>query len=328
MIAKALVPAIEQAGGRVLVKASVQHIVVSEVTGRAIGVVMANGTKICSTMVCSTIGCKGTLKLLAKAKELHTIPQVLKWETSLQRGGSSSDGSSTTSVADGISHMYAFVGIKGTTESLGLRQSNIWSLPCLDLDAMCTDYYADPKNGLPNGEMLLFMGFPSAKDPNWATQYPNKSTCVIITEAKTEWFQKWLHMKSGKRGKEYNDFKKEWKARLLNGLFKYYPKCKGKIDYVELGSPATNQMYLGRPDSYGLEPSPAKFVDPSMVNFSPRDREIPGLFHTGQDTLTAGVFGCLMAGFVTAHAVLEYDWLDMLVCNRNLASDMENVAKG
>ena len=40
---------------------------------------------------------------------------------------------------------------------------------------MCRDYYDDPKNGLPDGEMLLFMGFPSAKDPDWNKKYSNKS---------------------------------------------------------------------------------------------------------------------------------------------------------
>lgn len=212
-----------------------------------------------------------------------------------------------------------------------MRQSNIWSLPTdprtYSLDDMCRDYYDDPKNGLPDGEMLLFMGFPSAKDPDWNKKYSNKSTCVIITEAKAEWFQKWLSFKSGKRGREYNDFKKEWKNRLLDGLFKFYPKCKGKVDYVELASPASNQTYLGRTDSYGLEATPQKFIDQGMVNFTPADQEIPGLFHTGQDTLSAGVFGALMSGFVTAHGVLGYDWIDMLVCGRNLADDVKNVEK-
>ena len=316
-------------GGRVLVKANVKHIVVSEKTGRACGVIMSDGTRIHvkpQGIVCSSIGCKGTLKLLQKAKKLKTIPQTLSWEPSI-----TSSSNKQAIVKDGISHMYAFVGIQGTTESLELRQANIWSLPAdrttLDLDDMCKSYYNDPKNGLPDGEMLLFMGFPSAKDPDWVKKYPKKSTCVIITEAKTEWFNKWMHMKSGKRGKEYETFKKEWEERLLNGLYKYYPKCKGKVDYVELASPVSNQYYLGRPDSYGLEPSPSKFVDPGMVSLHPKDQEIPGLFHTGQDLLTAGVFGALMSGFITAHAVLGYDWVDLLVADRNLADDLENVPK-
>ena len=332
MIAKALIPAIEQAGGRVLVKASVKHIVVSPNTGRACGVVMENNTRIVvkqrNGIVCSTIGCRGTLRLLEKAKELNTIPPILRWETTIR---ASANGVSDGVVKDGISHMYAFIGIRGTTQSLGLRQSNIWSLPAnpntFDLDEMCASYYADPQNGLPSQQMLLFMGFPSAKDPNWHEKYPDKSTCVIITEAKTSWFKKFMNMKSGKRGEEYEQLKQQWKERLLAGLYKYYPKCRGHVEYCELGSPATNQTYLGRPDSYGLEPSPAKFVDTGMVEFHTKDQEIPGLFHSGQDTLTAGVFGCLMAGFVTAHSILGYDWVDLLVADRNLADDMENVPK-
>ena len=58
---------------------------------------------------------------------------------------------------------------------------------------------------------------------------------------------------------------------------------------------------------------------PGMVSLHPKDQEIPGLFHTGQDLLTAGVFGALMSGFITAHAVLGYDWVDLLVADRNLA---------
>jgi all-trans-retinol 13,14-reductase len=234
-------------------------------------------------------------------------------------------------VEDGISHMYAFVGIRGTKKDLELRESNIWCLPAdektFDLDDMCEKYYENPRDGLPDGKILLFMGFPSAKDPSWHEKHPNQSTCVIITEAKTEWFEQWFGMKAGKRGDEYNEFKNQWKERLIEGLFKFYPKCRGNIEYVELGSPATNEMYLGRSASYGLGPSPKKFVDESMVDFSPKDAEIPGLFHSGQDTLTAGVFGCLMAGFVTAHSVLGYDWIDLLVADRNLADDMENVPK-
>jgi all-trans-retinol 13,14-reductase len=338
MIARGLIPTIEKSGGRVLVKARVKHIVVSKSSGRACGVVMSDGTKIGVKqnvgIVCSTIGCRGTMKLLERAKDLGAIQKTLRWERSMVSGGNDGSGGSGRSsvvVENGISHMYAFIGLKGTKKELELRESNIWCLPVdvetFDLDEMCRKYYENPKNGLPNGEMLLFMGFPSAKDPEWHEKNPNQSTCVIITEAKTEWFQKWFGMKSGKRGKEYEEFKNTWKERLLNGLYKFYPKCRGNVEYVELGSPATNEMYLGRPDSYGLGPTPAKFLDPSMVDFSPKDNEIPGLYHSGQDTLTAGVFGCLMAGFVTAHAVLGYDWIDLLVVDRNLADDMANVPK-
>ena len=333
-IAKALVPAIEAAGGRVLVRASVKDIVVSPKSRRVVGVLMADGSRIHvksgTGIVCSTIGAQATLNCLQTAKRLDLIPQKLKWESALAGGsgaGISTDGGGP--VKDGISHIYAFIGLKGNKDELELRSSNIWHLPAdpdsLDLDDMCRRYYADPANGLPNGEMLLFMGFPSAKDPEWEQRHPGKSTCVIITEARTSWFHKHLEGKSGKRGEEYEQLKAQWKERLLQGLYKYYPKCRGKVQYCELASPASNHYYLGRPDSYGLEPTPAKFLHKGMLNFQPKDPEVPGLYHSGQDTLTAGVFGALMAGFVTAHSILRYDSVDLLLGGRNLADDLANI---
>ena len=339
-IAKALVPAIEAAGGRVLVKANVQDIVVAPASlgGRVLGVIMADGSRVMlnnaqTGIVCSTIGAQGTLKLLSKAKSLGHIPARLKWESALKGGDWAGHGNVDGGgpVKDGISHMYAFIGLKGNKSELELRSSNIWHLPAdpvkLDLNDMCRRYYADPIDGLPNGEMLLFMGFPSAKDPEWEQRHPGKSTCVIITEARTKWFKDHMDGKSGKRGPEYEKLKAQWKERLLNGLYRYYPKCRGNVEYCELASPASNQYYLGRPDSYGLEPSPAKFLHRGMLNYQPQDSEVPGLYHSGQDTLTAGVFGALMSGFVTAHSILGYDWVDLLLGGRNLADDLANVKK-
>lgn len=39
-------------------------------------------------------------------------------------------------------------------------------------------YYANPWPYVDQGSMLLFAGFPSAKDPMAAQEHPEKSTCV------------------------------------------------------------------------------------------------------------------------------------------------------
>ena len=39
-------------------------------------------------------------------------------------------------------------------------------------------YYANPWPYVDQGSLLLFVGFPSAKDPEAATRHPGKSTCV------------------------------------------------------------------------------------------------------------------------------------------------------
>ena len=52
---------------------------------------------------------------------------------------------------------------------------------------MCDEYYADHEAYLREHGVLMFIGFPSAKDPSFGARFPGKSTCVIITEAQTEW---------------------------------------------------------------------------------------------------------------------------------------------
>ena len=112
-----------------VVKATVTSIVVAppDLGGRVLGVIMADGSRVMLSqtrptpgIVCSTIGAQGTLKLLQKAKALGHIPPRLTWEAALKGGGWAGNGSVDGGgpVKDGISHMYAFVGLKGSKEDL------------------------------------------------------------------------------------------------------------------------------------------------------------------------------------------------------------------
>ena len=49
---------------------------------------------------------------------------------------------------------------------------------------------------------LLFISFPSAKDPNWINHpgRENKSTCAIVTLATWEWFKQWESQPVKRRG--------------------------------------------------------------------------------------------------------------------------------
>ena len=97
------------------------------------------------------------------------------------------------------------------------------------------------------------MGFPSCKDPTYQDRHPNKSACCIISEAKVEWFEKYRGSgKSGKRfesgalKKEYAAFKEQWMNRSLEKMYQLFPKTKGKVIYKNIGSPLSNEYYLGR----------------------------------------------------------------------------------
>ena len=41
-------------------------------------------------------------------------------------------------------------------------------------------------------------------------------------------------------------------THLLATLYRHFPRCEGRVEYMEVGTPLTNIYYLKRPDSYGL----------------------------------------------------------------------------
>jgi hypothetical protein len=226
-----------------------------------------------------------------------------------------------------ISHAYAFIGMKGTGEELGLRCANLWVLPVdsqgpegeynyegAALDA--SDKGEDGKHvwdGKGEAEkeggeedMLLFVGFPSVKDPNYAVAHPGKSACEMITTCHPEWFSQFetaAKQQSGKRDNAaYDALKKDLERKMLNGLYRNYPKTRGTVEYVNIATPLTNKYYLGRADSYGLEHTMAHYGG-SLDNMRPKT-DIPGLFCTGQDIGTVGIVGALNGGILTAHTIL------------------------
>ena len=255
-------------------------------------------------------------------------------------------------VKPSISHVYAFVGMNGTAEELGLRGSNMWALSVKGKTG--TDAYAftgaaldrsDAETFVSGGsnpwadvdkpeDMLMYLSFPSVKDPSFAERHPGKSTCEIISTAHPEWFERFLvkHEEGGKKwrknpnrsGKrtdeEYAAIKEHLKEYLVNGLHRLFPKTKGKVDYLSIGTPLTNMYYLNRSDSYGLEHTPAHYAG-ALDNMRP-ETAIPGLFATGQDIGTVGIVGALNGGILTAHAILGYGFLDLVVAKRNLIEDI------
>ena len=130
----------------------------------------------------------------------------------------------------------------GTTEELDIRDSNLWIYPNKDYDIMLEEFEKDIKTN----PMPLFIASSSAKDSTWNDRYPNKTSVIILTMAKKEWFEEWENEDCMKRNLDYKDLKETMAQRMINeGLYKYYPKTKGKITHYEMGTPLTNQFYLG-----------------------------------------------------------------------------------
>jgi len=114
-------------------------------------------------------------------------------------------------------------------------------------------------------------------------------------------------------------------GKLLNGLYRNYPKTRGKVEYIQVGTPLTNKYYLGRPDSYGLEHNRAHYAG-ALDGMRP-ETNIKGLWCTGQDFCTVGIVGALNGGILTAHSILGYSLFDLVVCKRNLIEDLMRMEK-
>jgi all-trans-retinol 13,14-reductase len=208
VVTRALIPTICAAGGRVLVNAPVSCILTSA-SGAACGVeIDGNHTQIFAPIVISAAGAYATELMV---ESVSIIPPLVK------------------PLLGGISHVYAFIGIDGDSKKLKLPSSNLWSLPGEDINADCKAYYNDPFSKDSKQKQLMFIGFPSSKDPAFASKYPGKSNCVIITEAKAEWFDQFKNTETGKRTAEYEALKLKFKNKLLTGLYEFFPQLDGRV---------------------------------------------------------------------------------------------------
>lgn len=305
-IAKNIVPIIEKTGGKVLVRKAVKSILIENYNGKpkAIGVEMSNGDKIYADEIVSSVGAYNTWNKLVPEEY---VPHYIK-ERIDQIGFS-------------CSFTYVFIGMKGTPEELGLINHNIWHFPDKDFDKVS-------KNFLENHEYApipMFIGFPCAKDSTWNKRYPGRSNAVILSMARYKDFEEWENQRQGHRSDDYNSLKNIYANRILEeGLYKYFPKTDGKVDYVSVGSPLTFNHYIGtnKGEVYGLKATPDRYQEDDILR--PKTH-IDGLYQTGQDITTLGVTGAMMSGVLTAHVQLGYGTILDLWSERNLIKDLKNI---
>ena len=306
VIAKKIIPTIEKNGGRVLVGKKVSQLILEG--GKVVGVEMENGDKIRAKNVVSDAGLENTFKYLLPPEYLEneSINEYVKL---------------AEKVGPSTGFVYCFVNLEGNPEELGLRDSNLWIYPDRDYDKLLAEFEED----ILNNPIPLFIACTCAKDDTWTQRYPNKSSCIILTLGKKEWFKEWEDEECMKRNIEYKELKEKIAKRMIEeGMYKYYPKTKGKITSYEVGTPLSNQFYLNAPngEGYGLEANSYRFSDGHLLK--PKTY-VEGLYLTGQDVCTLGFTGALMGGVLTAHSILGYGTLLDLITNRNLITDIEKM---
>ena len=279
-ISETIVPRIEQAGGKVFTYARVDEIMVEQ--GQTRGVRMSDGHLIECDCVISSAGVLNTFKHLLPA----AVSQAAGYTQKLEQ------------VTPSIGHLGGYIGLKGTAVELGLPKTNFWIYPSADYQGNVQRFVADRTEPFP----VVYVSFPSAKDPDFARRHPDLSTIEIVAPAPYEWFEPWADQTWGKRGEDYEALKAELGERLMEVLYEKLPQLRGKVDYVEFSTPLSTQHFnaYSRGELYGMDHTPERFQQEWL---KPKTN-IKGLWLTGQDILSCGVVGAMMSGVLTTIALV------------------------
>jgi all-trans-retinol 13,14-reductase len=288
-ILETMLPAIEAAGGKLLVSADVKEILLDH-RGRASGVRMQDGREFRAATVISDAGVANTFRCL--------LPRALRETQDLMR--------KIERIPASMAHISLYVGLKATSEDLGISPENLWICPSADHDANVSQSEASRNEPFP----VVFISFPSAKDPAFASRYPGRATIEVVAPAPFAWFERWADTRWKHRGVEYDELKAELAERLKSELEKAVPQVRGKIDYCELSTPLSTLSFTNyqRGEIYGLTHVPERF----RLNCLGPHTPVRGLYLTGADVTAAGVTGAMMGGVLSASAILRRNLMSVV----------------
>ena len=279
-IADTIIPRIREAGGEVFTYARGARILHER--GRVTGVEMQDGHVIpCATVVSS-------------AGVANTFGNLLDEQTAADLGYTAQ----LDALKPSFAHLGVYIGLKDTAENLGLPRTNFWIYPSNDYDGDVAAFERDAQAEFP----VVYISFPSAKDPDYENRHPGTATIEIVAPAPYDWFRKWEGSTWGKRGDDYEAFKAKLGDRLMEHLYAKLPALRGRVDYYEVSTPLSTNWFGGyqQGELYGLDHTAARLRSDWL---SPRTG-LKGLWLTGQDILTCGVTGAMMAGLMTTTAMV------------------------
>ena len=224
-IAETILPVIERSGGEVVTNAEVGEIIIED--GRAVGVKLVGGHELRAPTVISNAGIINTFGRLVPAAIAGPIGYAAK----------------AREVGPSVAHLSLYVGLKGTTEELQLKKTNFWVYQNHRHEENFERFEADINAPFP----VVYLSFPSAKDPDFNRRYPGHSTIEAVTLGPYDSFKRWEGTSWKKRGAEYDELKASLSERLLESIYKYAPATRGKVEIAELSTPLTTRNFAAYP---------------------------------------------------------------------------------
>ncbi|MFT6733117.1 MAG: all-trans-retinol 13,14-reductase [Polaribacter sp.] len=286
-MAETIIPQIQASGGEVFTYAEVEKIIIEK--NRAVGVLMKDGSEILAPQIISNAGA------------FNTYQKLLPNETAKQFGYDNK----MKKIEPSCTNIGLFIGLKADSQTLELPKTNFWIYLDENHDKNINTFFNDANSDSPNTPLpVIYISFPSAKDPTFDERYPGRSTIEIVAPSSYKMFEKWKSTAWGKRGEDYETYVDQLSELMLAALYKKLPQLKGKIDYYEASTPLSTEFFCfyDRGEIYGLEHDPSRFKQGWLQPKS----QVPGLWLTGQDVLSCGVAGAMIAGFLTAVQILGW----------------------
>ena len=283
VIASSVLETLRESAGEVYIRAEVDKLLVRK--EKCFGVRMKNGDEIYADQVISSAGIFNTFTKFMEDKESSFYKKSLLEPLS--------------SLEPSMAHVAVYLGLDKSSKDLSLREGNQWIFPSYDHKKNVEDFTSGKTKEFP----VVYVSFPSAKDPLWDDEHPGTSTIDVISLLPYEWTKKWDGTKWANRGDDYLALKEELANELLKVTIKNNPGIEDHIVVKEVSTPLSTKHFSGyqQGEIYGLSHDPSRFRQKVLRPSTP----VKNLYLTGQDILSAGVMGALSSGLLTSIAVMK-----------------------
>jgi phytoene dehydrogenase-like protein len=274
-IAEGLLPAIEQAGGRVLASRKVTGIVLEG--GRACGVrvertyLPERGEEVFrAPVIISDAGAANTYLSLLPPDAAPPFAEALARQ------------------APGYSAVTLYLGLRDSPARLGIAGENLWIYESTDHER------AVAADGLGS---FVYLSFPSMKNPQ-----SHGHTAEAVALARYETFEAWKAQPWKHREAAYRQLKADISRRILERIEACVPGLGALVEFQELSTPLTMELFQQSPRGafYGTAARPGRLFAP----WTHARSHVQGLYLTGQDVMSLGILGAMMGGLKCA-GVLE-----------------------